>query len=168
MKLTDDRIAGINLVRSYAPGVLRIGDTALHRSCLIRADRLIARLAAADDRGVACRGSRCGVRAGAGDRRARLRHSPAIPATLQLIGAVLSRGIGCEVMDTGAACRTYNILASEDRKVVAALLLRGLRKNRRPGICRSCVFLPSPGHQSDREKTRGTEVRSTQLALARS
>jgi uncharacterized protein len=35
----------------------------------------------------------------------------------------LSRGIGVEVMDTTAACRTYNILLSEDRRVVAALLL---------------------------------------------
>jgi len=31
--------------------------------------------------------------------------------------------IGLEAMDTAAACRTYNILASEGRKVVAALLL---------------------------------------------
>jgi uncharacterized protein len=32
--------------------------------------------------------------------------------------------IGIEVMDTGAACRTYNILLSEDRSVAAALILR--------------------------------------------
>jgi uncharacterized protein len=31
-------------------------------------------------------------------------------------------GIGIEVMDTGAACRTYNILVAEGRRVVAALL----------------------------------------------
>lgn len=31
--------------------------------------------------------------------------------------------VGLEAMDTAAACRTYNILASEGRKVVAALLL---------------------------------------------
>jgi uncharacterized protein len=42
----------------------------------------------------------------------------------EILGAVLAKGIGCEVMDTGAACRTYNILASEGRTVVAALLLR--------------------------------------------
>ena len=42
----------------------------------------------------------------------------------EVLGAVMSRGIGCEVMDTGAACRTYNILASEGRTVVAALLLK--------------------------------------------
>jgi uncharacterized protein len=31
--------------------------------------------------------------------------------------------IGLEVMDVNAACRTYNILVSEDRRVAAALLL---------------------------------------------
>ncbi len=33
--------------------------------------------------------------------------------------------IGIETMDTAAACRTYNVLASEGRSVVAALLLSG-------------------------------------------
>jgi uncharacterized protein len=32
-------------------------------------------------------------------------------------------GIGVECMDTPAACRTYNILVEEDRKVIAAILL---------------------------------------------
>jgi len=32
-------------------------------------------------------------------------------------------GIGCEVMDTGGACRTYNSLVSEGRDVAAALLM---------------------------------------------
>jgi uncharacterized protein len=31
-------------------------------------------------------------------------------------------GIGLEVMDTGAACRTYNVLLAEDRAVAAALI----------------------------------------------
>ena len=31
-------------------------------------------------------------------------------------------GIGLEIMDLQAACRTYNILAAEGRKVAAALL----------------------------------------------
>ena len=33
-----------------------------------------------------------------------------------------SAGIGLEIMDLRAACRTYNILAAEGRKVAAALL----------------------------------------------
>jgi uncharacterized protein len=31
-------------------------------------------------------------------------------------------GFGIEVMDTGAACRTYNVLVGEERRVAAALL----------------------------------------------
>ena len=49
---------------------------------------------------------------------ARLRFAP--PALLR---ALIERGIGVEAMDTGAACRTYNVLVSERRAVVAALLL---------------------------------------------
>ena len=39
------------------------------------------------------------------------------------LSAVLTNaGIGLEVMDTRAACRTYNILVAEGRQVVVALL----------------------------------------------
>lgn len=37
--------------------------------------------------------------------------------------SLIQQGIGMETMDTPAACRTYNILASEGRKVLVALLL---------------------------------------------
>ncbi len=33
-----------------------------------------------------------------------------------------AKGLVIEVMDTGAACRTYNVLLAEGRRVVAALL----------------------------------------------
>jgi uncharacterized protein len=39
-----------------------------------------------------------------------------------LRAALKARGIGVEAMDTGAACRTYNVLLAEDRLVAAALL----------------------------------------------
>ena len=35
----------------------------------------------------------------------------------------LAEGIGVEIMDTAAACRTYNVLLSEERRVVAGLLI---------------------------------------------
>ena len=41
-----------------------------------------------------------------------------------IVGKLLVKGIGLEVMDTGAACRTYNVLASEGRAVAAALRVR--------------------------------------------
>ncbi len=42
------------------------------------------------------------------------------PAPLRT--ALGARGIATESMDTGAACRTYNVLMAEDRRVAAALL----------------------------------------------
>jgi uncharacterized protein len=42
----------------------------------------------------------------------------------ELTRALYEARIGLEVMDIQAACRTYNILAAEERKVVAALLFR--------------------------------------------
>jgi len=42
---------------------------------------------------------------------------------ISLFAALARRGIGLEIMDTAAACRTYNVLVNEDRPVVAALIL---------------------------------------------
>lgn len=39
-----------------------------------------------------------------------------------VIAAFLGRRIGLEAMDTGAACRTYNVLLAEERPVMAALV----------------------------------------------
>ena len=41
----------------------------------------------------------------------------------RLYRALTDAGIGVECMDTPAACRTYNILVAEGRKVAAAILL---------------------------------------------
>lgn len=40
----------------------------------------------------------------------------------RLYRALTHAGIALECMDTPAACRTYNILVAEDRKVLAAIL----------------------------------------------
>jgi uncharacterized protein len=42
------------------------------------------------------------------------------PAALK--AAFKVRRIALEPMDTGAACRTYNLLATEERRVAAALI----------------------------------------------
>jgi uncharacterized protein len=52
---------------------------------------------------------------GSGDR---IRFAP--PALLR---ALMAQRIGIETMDTLAACRTYNILAGEGRRVIAALII---------------------------------------------
>jgi uncharacterized protein len=41
----------------------------------------------------------------------------------RLVAKLSAAGIGVEAMDSGAACRTYNILMTEGRRVVLAVLL---------------------------------------------
>ena len=48
------------------------------------------------------------------------RSTTAIPAGLR--AALRAARISLEIMDTGAACRTYNVLVAEDRRVAAALI----------------------------------------------
>jgi uncharacterized protein len=45
------------------------------------------------------------------------------PVVSVLRAALKAHGMGVEAMDTGAACRTYNVLLAENRLVAAALLL---------------------------------------------
>ena len=48
------------------------------------------------------------------------RATGAVPAALRT--ALRTAGVALEAMDTGAACRTYNVLVAEDRRVAAALI----------------------------------------------
>ncbi len=48
------------------------------------------------------------------------RSTSALPAALRT--ALRAARIAVEAMDTGAACRTYNVLVAEDRRVAAALI----------------------------------------------
>ena len=43
----------------------------------------------------------------------------------EVLGACLSRGIGLETMTNAAAARTFNVLASEGRRVVAGFVITG-------------------------------------------
>jgi uncharacterized protein len=43
----------------------------------------------------------------------------------ELVFSLARRGIGLEAMDTAAACRTFNILISEGRRVAAVMIVRG-------------------------------------------
>jgi uncharacterized protein len=46
----------------------------------------------------------------------------AVPLPRAVREALRAAGIISDVMNTGAACRTYNVLAGEDRRVAAALI----------------------------------------------
>jgi uncharacterized protein len=45
-----------------------------------------------------------------------------VPVSTALRATLRSAGITLEMMDTGGACRTFNVLVSEDRSVAAALI----------------------------------------------
>lgn len=42
----------------------------------------------------------------------------------EIYGPIINLGIGVEIMDTSAACRTFNALSAENRSVAAALIIR--------------------------------------------
>jgi uncharacterized protein len=43
----------------------------------------------------------------------------------EVLRSLIAAGVGVETMDTQAAARTFNILAGEGRRVVAALIIEG-------------------------------------------
>lgn len=58
--------------------------------------------------------------------------SQTFPPT-RLLRPFVESGLGLEVMDTPAACRTWNVLAGEGRAVVAGMIPIGLGPPSRPG-----------------------------------
>jgi uncharacterized protein len=121
MKFTQDNGAATHAVTARAPGEVRIGERVLRRSFVVSAEAL--------DEGWPARS----VEDVASSLEALLRLGPDIlilgtgetqqfpdPA---VFAAVAARGIGFEVMDNGAACRTYNVLLAEGRRVALALIL---------------------------------------------
>jgi uncharacterized protein len=123
MKFSLDPSGTAHVVRSYAPGLIRIGEREFDRSVIVSATTLIehwrpatvAELAAADFEPVVALRPAI-LLLGTGPRQ--------VFPEAELLGALHAARIGVEVMDTGAACRTYNVLVSEGREVAAALILR--------------------------------------------
>ena len=122
MKFALNPASAANVIRGYSPTELRVGEKVITHSCVLSATDLIEawqpqkldELRLEDLEPVFALNPEV-VLLGSGERQR-------FPPT-EVMSAVLSRGIGFEVMDTGAACRTFNILISEDRRVVAALFI---------------------------------------------
>ena len=122
MKFTLESSSRVNLVRAYSRTELLIGEERVLSSCIVSADRLITdwpppRYEALDLqhlREIFALQPEV-VLLGTGERQ---RFPPA-----DVRSAFGERGVGLEVMDLGAACRTYNILVQEERHAVAALFL---------------------------------------------
>ena len=121
MKLHLARAEGRNLFSGYGSGYVAVNGQRYGRSVIVLPDRILEwEPAAFDDLTEAVFSELAGLSLeilllGTG-ARLRFPH-PSITRALYGTGTAL------EVMDTQAACRTYNILLSEDRRVGAALLV---------------------------------------------
>jgi uncharacterized protein len=122
MRFTLDRPATQYVVRSYVPGRLAIGEREFSRSVIVSAQALIedwrpqtmAELAATDLEAALALQPEV-LLLGSGTRQ--------VFPSAALLAELHARRIGFEVMDTGAACRTYNLLVAEGREVAAALII---------------------------------------------
>lgn len=123
MRISLDRPTSANSISAYRPGVVTIAGADYCRSLIVDPERIVTdwpvRTVAELDRGLLAPA---------------LALEPEIlllgTGTIQvfpdpsLYAAVVGVGIGFEVMDTAAACRTFNILLAEDRRVAAALVIQ--------------------------------------------
>lgn len=109
-------------VRHVEKGLIRVGDQSITESVVLFRDTVrhgivsgnVGQLTAGDLSALIDEGPEI-IIMGAG-------WQPGLPPR-ELVFALARRGIGFEMMDTPAACRTFNILVSEDRDVAAVLQL---------------------------------------------
>lgn len=121
MKLHSEQIASSNRITGYGLGYVAVNEVRIARSVVVTPTRLVVDWAPDDFSEVS---SAC----------FRLLDEIEIEVALlgtgasqqyprdDLVARFASRGIGLEIMDTTAACRTYNILMAEGRTVAAMLL----------------------------------------------
>jgi uncharacterized protein len=121
MRFTQDSSSATNVIRAYGGGELKVNDATYVGAVILNASSLIAEpnihnldaLVAIDASRILALDPEV-LLLGTGARQI-------FPAAF--FGAQFLRaGIGFEVMDTGAACRTFNVLVGEHRRVVAMLL----------------------------------------------
>jgi len=112
-----------NLIRGYSDSEVRIGGHSVRGSCIVTADTLItqwepqsfAQLESAHVEALLALNPELVV----------LGSGPTQQFAPGEIRALLAqRGVGLEVMQLGAACRTFNVLVQEERRVAAGLFLR--------------------------------------------
>ena len=121
MKLHPDQNSALNTVTAYGSGFFEINRVRHEGPLLLMPEGEVRRwqvesyeaLSAADLEALLALGAEV-ILLGTGNR-----HRMPSP---RLTAALARAGIGVEAMDSSAACRTYNILMGEGRRVLAALL----------------------------------------------
>jgi uncharacterized protein len=122
MQISLDAAPGINLIRAYSDREIQINERRYTKSVIVTADRIIDDVSLDREQTVSAQTIDAVlalqpevVLLGTG---ARMEFAP-----LELTRRFASAQIGFEAMATAAACRTYNVLVSEHRRVAAILIL---------------------------------------------
>lgn len=114
---------GRQIIQSYSGGTFKISGRLYHSAVMVLPDRVVdwsfagaasALTASSFPEAVDIAADLDVVLVGTGD------HMEFIPGTVR--EQLKNKGITIDVMDTGAACRTYNVLMAEGRRVAALLL----------------------------------------------
>lgn len=121
MKLHASNTAGLNIFTAYGEGFVTVNHEKYEKNLILLPESIITEwssatvntLSEADMQKLLTLDTEI-ILLGTGNR---LRFPPGV-----LLRPFAPAGIGLEIMDMQAACRTYNILAAEGRKVAAALL----------------------------------------------
>ncbi|WFE68530.1 Mth938-like domain-containing protein [Thiomicrospira sp. R3] len=122
MKFTQHLDPSINLIRHYEPGLVEVNQTKLNKSCIItqktlQQDWCISSIQELNPEHIQ---QLLDLKPevlilGTGDKQV-------FPPT-EIFGFCARQGVSLEVMSNAAACRTYNILTTEQREVVVGLII---------------------------------------------
>jgi uncharacterized protein len=121
LKLHLESATALNTFTGYGEGYVTVNGKRIERSVVVLPDRILADWPARSFDDLAA--EHFSMLAGLGREivllgtGSRLRFPRA-----EIVHPLIRAGIGVEVMDLQAACRTYNILVAEQRKVAAALV----------------------------------------------
>ena len=111
-----------NLVAAWEPGAVRVGQEWIRSNLILSAENVLRDWAASDPEGLEVADLEPAMALGPQIIIVGTGAALTLPK-IDLMAAIGAHGIGLEIMDTPAACRTYNVLIHERRSVVAALFL---------------------------------------------
>ncbi|HEY3517084.1 MAG TPA: MTH938/NDUFAF3 family protein [Gammaproteobacteria bacterium] len=119
MQLTRDS-SGVNFIRAWETGRVRIAERWIAGNVIVGSDRILEAWTAVEPHALTIEHLEPALALeptiivlGTGTER--------LLPDVELMAAVAARSVGLEIMSTPAACRTFNVLLSEQRRVVAAL-----------------------------------------------
>ena len=122
MKVSLDTGTASHLIKAYGAGSIQINETVYHRDLIVMPESIEPEWASAPITELTT-DHFAAVQAYAPEILLLGTGETQIFHPARLMAELGRQGMGLEVMDTAAACRTYNVLMSEDRRVAAALMM---------------------------------------------